>query len=70
MRIDDVQLNERYWAKVSGRMTIVKVTGFRCDFNSRVLIEVLNETTGRRLTFRSAGRLRCPAAETTSPPQL
>lgn len=66
MKIADVQVGGRYVAKVSGLLTTVRVLAVRetAAFNgpSRSVIDVVNERTGRRTTFRSAARLRRPAA--------
>jgi len=66
MKIADVQVGGRYVAKVSGVLTTVRVLAMRetSTFNgtSRSVIDVINERTGRRTTFRSAARLRRPAA--------
>lgn len=65
MKIADVQVGGRYLAKVSGVLTTVRVLAMRetSTFNgaSRSVIDVVNERTGRRTTFRSAARLRRPA---------
>lgn len=66
MKIADVQVGGRYVAKVSGVLTTVRVLAMRetSAFNgtSRSVIDVVNERTGRRTTFRSAARLCRPAA--------
>ncbi len=50
----------------SGMLTTVRVLAVRetsvSNGASRSVIDVVNERTGRRTTFRSAARLRCPAA--------
>lgn len=65
MKLQDITIGGRYVAKVSGGMTIVRVLAIREDHSwgttrPRVVhrIDVVNERTGRRLTFRSAARLR------------
>jgi hypothetical protein len=58
MRAKDVIVGGRYWAKISGRLCIVRVDGIRDGLNGRRRYEVTNTTTGRRTTFRSATRLR------------
>lgn len=67
MKIADVQVGGRYIAKVSGVLTTVRVLTVRetSGFNgaSRSVIDVVNERTGRRTTFRSAARLRRPASD-------
>lgn len=68
MRLQDITIGGRYLAKISGHLTMVRVLAIREDHSwgstrPRVVhrIDVVNERTGRRLTFRSASRLRCPA---------
>lgn len=72
MKIADVQVGGRYIAKVSGVLTTVRVLAMRemSAFSgaSRSVIDVVNERTGRRITFRSAARLRRPADETRKEP--
>lgn len=70
MKIADINIGQRYIAKVSGSLTTVRVLAIReawaASGNSvrgRQVIDVVNERTGRRLTFRSAARLRRPVAE-------
>jgi len=65
--IAEINIGERYIAKVSGTLTTVRVLAIReawtASGNSRQVIDVVNERTGRRLTFRSAARLRRRARE-------
>lgn len=72
MKIAEVQIDGRYIAKVSGLLTTVRVLAVRetAAFNgaSRSVIDVINERTGRRTTFRSAARLRRRASETRMEP--
>jgi hypothetical protein len=58
MRAQDVQIGGRYWAKVSGRLVIVRVDQVRDGLNGRKRYDVTNTVTGRTTTFRSATRLR------------
>ena len=62
MKITDVEIGGRYIAKVSCVMTTVRVLAIREAWTasgiSRKVIDVVNERTGRQLTFRSAARLR------------
>jgi hypothetical protein len=64
MKIADVQVGGRYVAKVSGVLTTVRVLAVRETVSYRgalrSVIDVVNERTGRRTTFRSAARLRRP----------
>jgi len=67
MKIAEIKIGQRYVAKVSGMLTTVRVLAIReawtASGNSRQVIDVVNERTGRRLTFRSAARLRRRVAE-------
>lgn len=67
MKIADVQVGGRYIAKVSGVLTTVRVLAMRetSTFSGapRSVLDVINERTGRRTTFRSAARLRRPAEQ-------
>ena len=70
MKIAEINIGERYLAKVSGSLTTVRVVAIRevCmssgnSVRGRQMIDVVNERTGRRLTFRSAARLRRPVRE-------
>lgn len=62
MKISDIEVGGRYVAKVSGVLTTVRVLAIRDAWthngSSRSVIDVVNERTGRRTTFRSAARLR------------
>ena len=67
MKIAEINIGQRYIAKVSGSLTTVRVLAIRESWtasgNSRQVIDVVNERTGRQLTFRSAARLRRRARE-------
>ncbi|RMF72779.1 MAG: hypothetical protein D6744_16465 [Planctomycetota bacterium] len=62
MRLSEIEIGGRYAAKVSGRLVVVRVNNIRTAApyrgRSRTAIDVVNERTGRSLTFRSAARLR------------
>ena len=66
MKLKDVEVGGRYTAKVSGRVVTVRVTGIEehpptswsVRSRSRTVIHAISEATGRRITFRSAQRLR------------
>jgi hypothetical protein len=62
MKITEIQIGARYLAKVSGSLTTVRVLAIReawaASRRTRQVIDVVNERTGRKLTFRSAARLR------------
>lgn len=66
MKIAEIQVGGRYVAKVSGVLTTVRVLAVREAYafggKARQVVDVVNERTGRRTTFRSAGRLRRPVA--------
>jgi hypothetical protein len=73
MKLTDIIVGGRYTAKVSGVITTVKVLAIREDHSwgtarSRTVhrIDVVNERTGRKTSFRSAARLRGPAPQTLS----
>ena len=61
MKITEIQIGQRYLAKVSGSLTTVRVLAIRevaASGRTRNVLDVVNERTGRKLTFRSAARLR------------
>ena len=64
MKIAEISIGERCVAKVSGSLTTVRILDIReawtASGNTRQVIDVINERTGRRLTFRSAAQLRRP----------
>lgn len=65
MKLKDIQIGGRYLAKVSGKLATVRVVEIReassyVGGRPRTIIEAVNETTGRRITLRSAQRLRKP----------
>ncbi len=67
MKLKDVEIGGRYLAKISGKLTTVRVVEIReassyASGRSRTIIEAVNESTGRRITLRSAQRLRKPAS--------
>jgi hypothetical protein len=73
MRLADVQVGDRYLAKVSGQLTTVRILAIRevppawhGGGNWRKRIDVINERTGRKTTFASASRLRGTAPATSS----
>jgi hypothetical protein len=81
MNLAQVTVGGRYTAKVSGNLTTVKVlaireeAGWTSTRRAQTRIDVVNERTGRRTTFRSAARLRSAvgvatvaAAPATTPP--
>ncbi|MCW5775752.1 MAG: hypothetical protein KIS87_04820 [Phycisphaeraceae bacterium] len=68
MKISDIDIGGRYVARVSGVLTVVRVTRVyeawsALDGRTCRYIDVVNERTGRRTTFRSAARLRRPAGK-------
>lgn len=63
MKLKDVEIGGRYVAKVSGRLQVVRITDVRSESNrltgrERTTFVAINEATGRRVTIRSAQRLR------------
>ncbi len=80
MKFSEIEIGGRYLAKVSGVMTTVRVLGIReiapawhADTGWRKRIDVVNERTGRKLTFSSAAKLRRkaeaePKQPTAAPP--
>lgn len=68
MKIADIRVGGRYIAKVSGVLTTVRVLAIRempPAFHSPSgrwghRIDLVNERTGRKITFSSAARLRRP----------
>jgi hypothetical protein len=61
MKMQDVEVGGRYAAKVSGKATVVRVVEIEestIGRKSRTRIHAVNEATGRRITLRSAQRLR------------
>jgi hypothetical protein len=66
MKIKDVKVGGRYYAKVSGVQAVVRVTELKQippayhspNGNWRTIIYAINEATGRRITVRSPQRLR------------
>jgi hypothetical protein len=64
--LKDVQVGQRYHAKVSGRLQVVRVTELKevaparwsTRARSKTLILAVNEATGRLITIRSPLRLR------------
>ena len=69
MKLSEVEVGGRYTAKVSGRVQVVRVVAINEVPASRwsrakTSIEAVNEATGRRVTIRSAQRLRrCVSCE-------
>ena len=70
MKMQDVEVGGRYTAKVSGRIVVVRVVEIKeippASWSRRdtwrKLIYVVNERTGKRITIRSAQRLRARVA--------
>jgi hypothetical protein len=66
MKLKDIAVGNRYHAKVSGRLQVVRVTDLKeippAAWSTRkawrTLIHAVNEATGRTITIRSAQRLR------------
>jgi hypothetical protein len=66
MKQADVQIGSRYRAKVSGKLVTVRVISMDV-VRGRQRFNVFNEATGRKITFRSAQRFRCPLASDVLP---
>jgi len=62
MKLKDVEVGGRYTAKISGRLTTIRIEARREVSTShgltRTVFDAVNEATGRRITIRSAQRLR------------
>jgi hypothetical protein len=66
MKLSEVAVGKRYVVKVSGRLQVVRVielkevppASWSTSNKWRTLICAVNESTGRKLTIRSAQRLR------------
>ena len=66
MKMQDVEVGGRYTAKVSGRIQVVRVVetkeippaSWSARQEWRKLIYAVNEGTGKKITIRSAQRLR------------
>ena len=71
MKKDQIQVGGLYTAKVSGKLTTVRVLAIRevppawRDGRWETRIDVVNTVTGRKTTFRSAAKLRGPAPSCT-----
>ena len=79
MKLSEVEVGQRYMAKVSGRLQVVRVTELHeippASWRNRgarlTLIYAVNESSGRRITIRSAQRLRaCADAEPARPESM
>jgi hypothetical protein len=69
MKASQIKVGGKYIAKVSGKLTTVRVDSIRetGDWKGRTQTryDVTNLETGRRTTFRSASKLRSQAPTTT-----
>lgn len=69
MKKNEVKVGGRYVAKVSGKLTIVRVDSIRIREGWNTLsrdvtvYDVTNEATGRTMTFSSAAKFRGPAKD-------
>lgn len=75
MKAKEIHVGRVYIAKVSNRLTKVKVVAkverFDHKDKSRTVYDVVNLTTGRRTTFRSAQKFRREAVKPMNPePQI
>lgn len=69
MLAKEIIIGKRYRARVSGKLTVVRVDGIReasCfrggKLTDKTVYDVTNLTTGRRTTFRSAAKFRSEIA--------
>ena len=70
MKKDQIQVGQCYLAKVSNNVVPVRVTGI--DNHPRTdaaMYHVINLKTGRKTTFQSATRFRCPCDKDGSIPK-
>jgi hypothetical protein len=63
MKASDVEIGGRYTAKISGKVTVVRILEQRVRYDAfrgreRTTWVAVNEATGRRVDIRSAQRLR------------
>lgn len=61
MKLKDIQVGGRYVAKVSGKLTTVRITDIRESYwldRLKTSIYAVNEASGRSITIRSPQRLR------------
>ena len=68
MKASEIETGHTYVAKVSGKLTRVRVDSVREDWNylgnkATTQYDVTNLATGRRTTFRSARRFRSEAKQ-------
>jgi len=67
MKLSDVQVGGRYVAKVSQKLTTVRIVSIEkippsaWSNQTRMRIVAINESSGREIVLRSAQRLRVPA---------
>lgn len=66
MKKAQIQIGARYTAKVSGRLTTVRITG-ESRFGGW---DAVNVETGRAVRVRSAARLRAPAPARPTPQEV
>lgn len=64
MKVNEIEVNGLYRARVAGRLTTVRVDAIRNPWDSPSRstpprYDVTNLATGRRTTFRSAAKFRC-----------
>lgn len=72
MKAKDIKIGDTYIARISGKLTTVRVTDIRERFSPgrygangrwQSFYDVVNLRTNRRTTFRSAQKFRWPAGE-------
>jgi hypothetical protein len=57
MKGRDVKVGESYYAKVSGKRSVVRISAERINSGGRTYWEGVNVKTGRKVTIRGAGKL-------------
>jgi len=81
LKASEIQIGGKYIAKVSGKLTTVRVDSIRdvnryirnnysgqSDLRTATTYDVTNLTTGRKTTFRSAAKFRRSAEPKPAPP--
>ena len=63
MKAKDIVVGGKYVAKVSGRLTTVRVDDIRLGYRDNRVYHVTNLTTGRKTIFRSAAKFRHAAGD-------
>ncbi len=69
MRKSEIKVGGHYRAKVSGKLTTVRVERIGEAYNGRTRYDVTNLTTGRNIMFRSAAKFRAEVKEPVAFPE-